>query len=485
MPASAPALGPSGATEGLAASFLSPAGRARVVRAVDELRARFGARLSTGDSVRDQHAHGEAFPGTGQPDAVVWPESTQEVSTVVSACARHVVPVIPFGAGTSVEGHVNAPYGGICVDLSRMNQVTEVNAQDSDCVVQCGTTRESLNHYLRDTGLFFPVDPGANATIGGMLSTRASGTTTVRYGAMNQNVLAVNMVLADGRVVRLGNRARKSAAGYDLVHLVVGAEGTLGIVTDATLRLYARPESIANAICPFTDLRSAIDAVIELIQLNVPVARIEFLDEVSVQACNRHSGLGLPERPTLLLEFHGSEAGVAEQARRAQEVFASNGGEGFEWATEPEHRSRLWKARHSAYFAALALRPGCKPLVTDVCVPISALADCIHETRKDLDAAGLVAPILGHVGDGNYHTAILIDPASEDERKRAESVYSAMIDRAHRHGGTCTGEHGIGVGKRDKLVAEVGADVIELMRGLKRAWDPQGILNPGKMLLPA
>ena len=472
-------------TDSLATQFLSEAGRARVSRAVDDLRAQFGGRLSTGDGVRKQHGRGEAFPMSMlPPDAVAWPESTADVSSIVSICARHQVPVIPFGAGTSVEGHVNAPYGGVCVDLSRLNQVVAVNAQDSDCVVQSGITRETLNTYLRDTGLFFPVDPGANATIGGMLSTRASGTTTVRYGAMSQNVLALQAVLADGRVVRCGTRARKSAAGYDLVHAFIGAEGTLGIITEATLRLYGRPESIGSAICAFPTLQAAIDTVIELIQLGVPVARIEFLDEVQVRACNTHSGLTLPERPMLLMEFHGTNASVAEQTQRAQEVVTSNGGGSFESATQPEDRARLWKARHAAYFAAIALRPGCEPVVTDVCVPISALAECVTATRRDLDAAGLIAPILGHVGDGNYHTVILLDPSSGDERSRADAVYSAMIERAHRHGGTCTGEHGIGLGKRDKLVAEVGRDVIGLMRELKRAWDPLGILNPGKVLLP-
>lgn len=468
-----------------ATQFLSEAGRARVAKAVEELKARLGSRLSTGEAVRQQHGRGEAFPASAPPDAVVWPESTDEVSSIVSICARHQAPVIPFGAGTSLEGHVNAPYGGICVDLSRLNQVITVNAPDSDCVVQAGTTREALNAYLRDTGLFFPVDPGANATIGGMVSTRASGTTTVRYGAMSHNVLALQVVLADGRIVSCGTRARKSAAGYDLARVFVGAEGTLGVITEVTLRLYGRPECIGVAIAAFPTLQSAIDTVVELIQLGVPLARIEFLDEIQVGACNQYSSLGLPEQPTLLMEFHGSQASVTEQTQRAQEVVASNGGGSFESAVQPEDRTRLWKARHAAYFAALALRPGCKALATDVCVPISALADCVIATRRDLDAAGLVATILGHVGDGNYHTVILLDPSSDDEHDRADSVYAAMIERAHRYGGTCTGEHGIGLGKRGKLLAEVGEDVVGLMRGLKRAWDPDGIMNPGKVLLPA
>jgi D-lactate dehydrogenase (cytochrome) len=465
----------------LAERFSSAAGRARIARAIEELRGRFGSRLSTVQAVRDQHGRGEAFDAGFPPDAVVWPQATAEVSDIVSLCARHDVPVIAYGAGTSLEGHVSAPYGGVCVDLSRMNQVLEIHAADFDCVVQPGMTREELNSWLRDTGLFFSVDPGANATIGGMVSTRASGTTTVRYGAMPQNVLALEVVLADGRVIRCGSRARKSAAGYDLVRMFTGAEGTLGIITEITLRLYGRPEAIGSATCSFPTLRAAVDTVTELSQSGAGLARIEFLDEVQVRACNRHSQLAMAEQPTLFMEFHGSEAGVTEQAAVAESVAAGNGAAGFAFSTQPGERAQLWRARHAAYYAALARRPGCVAVVADVCVPISALADCVADTRADIDREGLVAPIVGHVGDGNFHVIFLLEPGSGEERARSTRVYDAMIARAHRVGGTCTGEHGIGLGKRDKLLAEVGEDAVALMRQLKRAWDPQEILNPGKV----
>jgi D-lactate dehydrogenase (cytochrome) len=441
-------------------------------------------RLSTVQSVREQHGRGEALDAGFPPDAVIWPESTSEVSEILALCARYDVPVIAYGAGTSLEGHVSAPYGGVCIDLSRMNQVLEVHAEDFDCVVQPGVTREDLNAYLRDTGLFFSVDPGANATIGGMVSTRASGTTTVRYGAMPQNVLALEVVLADGRVIRCGTRARKSAAGYDLVRLFIGSEGTLGIITEITLRLHGQPEAVGNATCAFPTLRAAVDAVTQLCQSAAGLARIEFLDEVQMRACNRHSQLALPELPTLFMEFHGSEASVTEQAKTAEGVAADNGGIGFAFSTRPEQRTLLWKARHSAYFAALALRPGCAAIVADVCVPISALADCVAETRADIDHEGLIAPIVGHVGDGNFHVIFLLAPGSEEERERCARVYDAMIVRAHGVGGTCTGEHGIGLGKRDKLLAEVGEDAVGLMSALKEAWDPRQILNPGKVFAP-
>ncbi|MFL6547340.1 MAG: FAD-binding oxidoreductase [Povalibacter sp.] len=463
--------------------FLSPAGRRRTQQVIDELRTWLDDRLSTTEAVRQQHGHGEASGQTYPPDAVVWPENTEEVSRIVRLCAKHEVPVIAFGAGTSLEGHVSAPYGGVCIDLSRMNQVLTVRAEDSDCVVQPGVTREQLNSYLRDTGLFFPVDPGANASIGGMVSTRASGTTTIRYGAMTRNVLAMQVVLADGRIVRIGTRAAKSSTGYDLVRLLVGSEGTLAIITEITLRLYGMPEAMTAAICSFPTLRGAVDAVVEIIQSGVSVARMEFLDEQQVRASNQYSNLSLPELPTLFLEFHGTADSIDSQTARAEEIARSYGGAHFERATEQSERTRLWKARHSAYFAGRAYRPGCDCLIADVCVPISALAEAVSQARADIDAAGLTALFVGHVGDGNFHVLFLLDPAVPEEAQRAAQVYDGMIDRALAAGGTCTGEHGIGFGKRAKLVQEYGSEVIDLMRVIKRAWDPSGILNPGKIFL--
>jgi D-lactate dehydrogenase (cytochrome) len=465
------------------ARFLGGAGRTRAQQCVTELHEWLGARLSTAEAVRAQHGRGEAYGLVQPPDAVAWPENVEEVSRIVATCSRHQTPVIAFGAGTSLEGHVSAPYGGICIDFSRMNEVLSVNQADADCVIQPGVTREQLNSYLRDTGLFFPVDPGANATLGGMVSTRASGTTTVRYGAMTRNVLALQVVLADGRIVRVGTRAAKSSTGYDLVRLLVGSEGTLGVITEITLRLYGIPETTVGATCLFPSLRAAVDTVVEVIQSGASVSRIEFLDELEVRACNRYSQLSMPEQPTLFLEFSGSSESVSGQVARAEEIAQSNGGAAFQWAASDAERARLWKARHSAYFAARALRPGAECLVADVCVPISQLADAVADARRDIDAANLLAPIVGHVGDGNFHVLFLLQPDAADEWQRAEKVYDAMIDRALRVGGTCTGEHGIGQGKRQKLVAEYGADVVELMRSIKGAWDPQGILNPGKIFL--
>jgi D-lactate dehydrogenase (cytochrome) len=467
----------------LQARFLSPAALERKQRLIAQLASWLGPRLSTGDAIREQHGHGEASGRTYPPDAVVWPESTEEVSRIVAACAQYEVPVIAFGAGTSLEGHVSAPYGGICLDLSRMDQVLDVRAEDADCVVQPGVTREQLNTWLRDTGLFFPVDPGANASIGGMVSTRASGTTTIRYGAMTRNVLALQVVLADGRVVRIGTRASKSSTGYDLVRLLVGAEGTLGIITEITLRLYGIPEAMTAATCVFPHLQGAVDTVVEIIQSGVSVARMEFLDEHQVRACNRYSQLAMPEQPTLFLEFHGTSDAVNGQTARAEEIAQSHGGAAFQWASEQSERARLWKARHSAYFAARAYRPGCDCLIADVCVPISQLAPAVSAARADIDAAGLLALIVGHVGDGNFHVLFVLDPAIPEEKERADRVYDAMIDRALQVGGTCTGEHGIGLGKRAKLVQEYGAEVVDLMRSIKSAWDPAGILNPGKIFM--
>jgi D-lactate dehydrogenase (cytochrome) len=467
----------------LANRFLSPAARRRTQQAIEELKSWLAVRLSVAESVREQHSHGEASGHPYPPDAVVWPENTEEVSRIVATCAKYQTPVIAFGAGTSLEGHVSAPYGGVCIDLSRMNQVLEVRAEDSDCVVQPGVTREQLNSYLRDTGLFFPVDPGANASLGGMVSTRASGTTTIRYGAMTRNVLALQVVLADGRIVRLGTRAAKSSTGYDLVRLMVGAEGTLGIITEITLRLYGIPEAMTAAICSFPTLRGAVDTVVEIIQSGVSVARMEFLDEQQVRASNQYSKLTLPEQPTLFLEFHGTADSIDSQTVRAEEIARSYGGANFQRASEQSERARLWKARHSAYFAGRAYRPGSECLIADVCVPISALADAVSQARADIDAAGLLALFVGHVGDGNFHVLFLLDPNVPEEARRAAQVYDAMIDRALAAGGTCTGEHGIGFGKRAKLVQEYGAEVIDLMRTIKRAWDPSGILNPGKIFL--
>ena len=442
---------------------------------------RFDQRLSINAAVREQHGRGEGYAALLPPDAVIWPHSTEEVSAILKTCNALNVPVIPYGAGTSLEGHVTAPRGGLCVDLSKMDQVLEVHDADADCVVQPGVTREGLNAYLRDSGLFFPVDPGANATIGGMISTRASGTTTVRYGTIAANVMALEVVLASGEVIRCGGRARKSSAGYDLVRLFTGAEGTLGIITEATLRLHGRPEAVASGVYSYTGLRGAVDAVVEVIQSGAPIARIEFLDEAQVRACNAYSKLSLPDAPTLFIEIHGTQMGVAEQIERVTAVAASHGGTLLDQATDSQLREDLWRARHRAYFAARALRPGSECVVADVCVPISGLAECVAQTRADIDREGLTAPIVGHVGDGNFHVLFLLAPGVDEEWARMERVYDSMIALAHRLGGTCTGEHGIGLGKRDKLVAEFGEPVVALMRDLKHAWDPRGILNPGKI----
>jgi len=448
---------------------------------VKPLQERFGDRVSVAQAVRVQHARGEGLATSMAPDLVVWPLDKQEVCAILSLCNEHRVPVIAFGAGSSLEGHVSAPHGGVCIDMSRMDAVLAINPEDSDCVVQPGITREALNGQLKGTGLFFPVDPGANATIGGMVSTRASGTTTLRYGSMAHNVMCLEVALADGRLVKLGTRARKSSAGYDLVHLMTGSEGTLGVITEITLRLHPLPTEVAAASCAFPTLDAAVDAVTELSMSGVPFARIEFLDALQVRACNLHSHLGLQELPTLFLEFHGTPLAVQEQAQLAQEVAASHGGTGFEWATRPEDRSRLWHARHLAYFAALALRPGCVSVVADICVPMSALAASVAEARAMIDAEGLVAPILGHVGDGNFHVLFMPMPDNAGEQAAVDRVYAAMIERALAVGGTCTGEHGIGMGKKSKLLLEYGGEVVGLMRSIKEAWDPNGILNPGKI----
>jgi D-lactate dehydrogenase (cytochrome) len=440
----------------------------------------YGERAVTSAAVREQHGHGEGLADAALPDVVVFPETNDEVAAVVRLCHAAKVPVIAFGVGTSLEGHVAALYGGVCLDLSRMSRVLEVNAADLDCRVQAGVTREQLNAELRGTGLFFPIDPGANATLGGMASTRASGTNAVRYGTMRENVLGLTVVTADGRVVRTGGRARKSSAGYDLTRLMVGSEGTLGIITEVQLRLYGVPEAISAAVCQFPDLGAAVDTVIQTMQLGVPVARIELLDDVQMGACIRYSKLeGFDAKPTLFFEFHGTEAGVQEQAQTVEQLAREQGGSAFEWASRPEDRSRLWKARHNAYYAALALAPGKQGFATDACVPISRLTECVLETRAEIEASGLLAPIVGHVGDGNFHLVVLFDPADPRERAKAEALARNVSLRAIAMGGTCTGEHGIGIHKLEALVAEHGESVA-LMQAIKRALDPENILNPGK-----
>jgi D-lactate dehydrogenase (cytochrome) len=440
----------------------------------------YGERAVVNRAIREQHGHGEGMADSGLPDVVVFPHSNEEVAAIVRQCNVARIPVIAFGVGTSLEGHVAAIYGGVCVDLTQMTSMLEVNAEDLDCRVQAGVTREQLNAELKGTGLFFPIDPGANATIGGMTSTRASGTNAVRYGTMRENVLGLTVVTADGSIVRTGGRARKSSAGYDLTRLFIGSEGTLGIITEVQLRLYGIPEAISAAVCQFPDLKSAVDTVIVAMQVGIPVARIELLDEVQMDACIRYSKLDKYEaKPTLFFEFHGTDAGVREQAESMQSIATDHGGSAFEWATKPEDRSRLWKARHNAYYAALALSPGRQAFATDACVPISRLTECVLATRADVEASVLTAPIVGHVGDGNFHLVVLFDPNDPIEREKAEVLARQVSARAIAMGGTCTGEHGIGIHKLDALVAEHG-NAVELMKTLKRALDPRNILNPGK-----
>ena len=439
-----------------------------------------GDRLSTAESVREQHGRDESFHPAHPPEAVVFPRTTDEVVAIVQACGRHAAPMVPFGAGTSLEGHVHALSGGVCLAMMGMDRLLELNAEDMDCRVEAGMTRVGLATHLKATGLFFPVDPGADATLGGMVSTGASGTTSVRYGTMRENVLGLTVVLADGRVIRTGGRARKSSAGYDLTRLFVGSEGTLGVITEVALRLHGVPEAIAAAVCSFPTLEAAVDTVILTIQSGIPVARVELLDEVQMDAVNRHSDLEYPARPTLFFEFHGSPAGVREQSEAVGEISREAGGSGFEWATKPEVREALWRARHEAYYAALALRPGSTGWATDVCVPISALADNLLAARKDIDRNELLAPIVGHVGDGNFHALFILDPADEDMASRARAVNERMIRRALDSGGTSSGEHGIGYGRIPFLAAEHG-DAVVAMRALKRSLDPQGLMNPGKI----
>ena len=447
-----------------------------------ELTALLGDRCSTNPTQREHHSHGESWHAPGEPDIVAFPTSTDEVSAIVRVAARHGAAIVPFGAGSSLEGHVNALSGGVSIDMSRMNRVLRVSADDLDATVEAGVTHRQLNKALANTGLQFWVDPGADATIGGMAATRASGTTAVRYGTMREAVLGLTVVLADGRIIHTGGRARKSAAGYDLTRLFVGSEGTLGVITEVTVRLYGLPDGVSAARCPFPSLDAAVKTVITTIQLGIPVARIELMDESQVEAVNRYSRVDYPLQPTLFFEFHGtSERSVSEHAQLVQEIAAEHGGTSFTWATTTEDRAKLWHARHNSFYAALAMRPGSQAWTTDVCVPISRLAECIVETRADLQQTSLLAPLVGHVGDGNFHLVFVLDPNVPEEFAAAKRVNARLIDRALAMGGTCTGEHGVGIGKMDYLPREHG-DALDVMKAIKRALDPDNRMNPGKML---
>jgi D-lactate dehydrogenase (cytochrome) len=446
-----------------------------------DLAARFGNRFTASEAIRKAHGHTLTWLENQPPDAVVFAETKDDVIDLVKLCARHDAPVVPFGVGTSLEGHVNAPHGGVSLDCSRMNAVLAVHSEDLDCVVEPGVTRKQLNEHLHDTGLFFPIDPGADASIGGMAATRASGTNAVRYGTMKDLVLSLGVVAADGSFVRTGSRAKKSSAGYDLTHLFVGSEGTLGVIVEIALRLAGVPEAISAGTCFFPDVRTACNSTIETIQSGLPIARVELVDALSVRAFNTFSKLALPEQPMLLVEFHGTEQSVAEQAKRFGEIVADNGGGNFIWATKPEDRTKLWQARHDGYWAQMTLRPGARPFATDACVPISRLADCIEETLADIAASGLIAPILGHVGDGNFHVSPLVDMSNPQEIDAADAFASRLAHRAIAMGGTCTGEHGIGQKKIAYMEDEHGAPALDLMRRIKAAFDPQNLFNPGKV----
>ena len=448
---------------------------------IGDLTARFGNKVATSQAVREQHGHTLTWLPNAPPDAVLYADTREDVIEAVKICAERDAPVIAFGAGTSLEGHVNALHGGLCIDFSRMNRLLAVHAEDLDCVVEPGITRKTLNAQLRDSGLFFPIDPGADASIGGMAATRASGTNAVRYGTMKDNVLSLGIVTAEGKFIRTASRAKKSSAGYDLTRLIVGSEGTLAAIVEVTLRLAGVPESISGGHCPFPDVRSACLTTIETIQSGIPVARIELLDRLQVQACNAYSKLDLPETPMLFFEFHGSESSVAEQSRRFAEIAEGNGGGPFAWTTNPEERTRLWQARHDAYWACVGLRPGARAFATDVCVPISRLADCVEETQADLAESGMIAPIVGHVGDGNFHVTPMIDMDSPAEIEAAEAFGERLALRAIAMAGTCTGEHGVGQKKIAYLEEEHGPDALDLMRRLKASFDPQNLFNPGKI----
>ena len=449
---------------------------------VADLRALVGDRCTTNATQLDHHSHGESWHAHAAPDAVVFPTSTADVSEIVRVAARHHAPVIPFGIGSSLEGHVNAIHGGVSIDFSKMNRVLAINAEDLDATVEAGITHRQLNKALNNTGLAFWVDPGADATIGGMAATRASGTTAVRYGTMREAVLGLTVVLADGRVIRTGSRARKSSAGYDLTRLFVGSEGTLGVITEITVRLFGLPEAVSAAVCPFDSMDGAVRTVITTIQLGIPVARIELLDEDQLDAVNRYSKLNCELKPTLFFEFHGtSTQAVSESATLVREIASEHGGHDFQWATTTEDRARLWQARHNAFYAAIALRPGCQAWTTDVCVPISRLAECVLETRADVREAGVLAPLVGHAGDGNFHLIFPMNPDDPSELSRARAINARLVKRALAMGGTCSGEHGVGLGKMDYLSDEHGAS-LEVMKAIKRALDPENRMNPGKML---
>ncbi len=457
------------------------AARAALAPALERaLEAAFGDRFTTSAAIRDQHGHSETHFEQLPPDAVIFPQSTAEVVRIVKLCAAHNTPIVPFGAGTSVEGNTAALRGGVSLDMSQMNKIVSVRADDFDCTVEAGVRRNQLNEHLRDQGLFFPVDPGADATLGGMASTRASGTNAVRYGTMQDNVLALRVVTASGEEIVTSKRARKSAAGYDLTRLFVGSEGTLGVITEVTLRLRGIPEAISSAVCGFDTLEGAVNTVVQTIQLGIPVARCEILDDVQMRAVNRWSKLDYPEVTTLFFEFHGSERYVKEQSETVAALAADNGGGQFQWTLKAEERTALWKARHDAFYAAVGLRPGAIGWPTDVCVPISRLAECIRLTKADLETASIPAPILGHVGDGNFHVIFVIDPARPEELAEAQALNSRLVERALAMDGTCTGEHGIGMGKIDWLEKELGG-AVDIMRTIKRALDPQDIMNPGKI----
>jgi D-lactate dehydrogenase (cytochrome) len=455
---------------------------AAIKKAVAELTVAFGNRVVTSQAVREPHGNTVTWIVNQPPDAVVYPQSTEEVQQVVRICGANGVAIIPFGVGTSLEGHVNAPVGGISIDFSYMSRILAVHAEDLDCVIEPGITRKGLNEQLRDGGLFFPIDPGADASLGGMAATRCSGTNAVRYGTMKDNVIALKVVLANGKVIDTARRAKKTAAGYDLTRLMVGSEGTLGVITQLTLKLSGIPEAISGGTCPFPSVEACCNTTIQTIQFGIPVARIELLDALQVRACNMHSNLGLPETPMLFLEFHGTGASVAEQSKRFGEIAAEFGGGPFTWTTRPEERSRLWEARHHAALSNFALRPGAAMVATDVCVPISRLAECVTETQRDIAESRILAPIVGHVGDGNFHLTLLIDMDDDDEVKRAKALSERLVERALSMDGTCTGEHGVGQGKMKYMAAEYGTAALEVMASIKRALDPQNIMNPGKIV---
>jgi D-lactate dehydrogenase (cytochrome) len=466
-----------------AAAHLIPEIAQREVPAalIDALKARFGTHCSTAMAVREHHGRDESSFESPPPAAVVFAESTKDVADAVALAASYKVPVIPFGVGSSLEGHLLAVQGGISIDLGRMNKILSINAEDLTVTVQAGVCRKQLNEEIKSTGLFFPIDPGADATIGGMSATRASGTNAVRYGTMRENVLGLEVVTASGEVIRTGTRAKKSSAGYDLTRLMVGSEGTLGVITEITLRIYPIPEAISAAVCSFPSIAAAVNTTIQMIQLGVPIARVELIDVNSIRMVNTHSKLSLREEPMLLMEFHGSPAGVKEQAETVQELASDNGGKAFDWASTPEERTKLWTARHNAYFAAMQSKPGCRVISTDTCVPISKLADCLLESIAETDASGIEYFLVGHVGDGNFHFGYLIDPTKPEERTIAEALNHKLVSRALALEGTCTGEHGVGLHKMDFLITEAGAGAVNMMRTIKHALDPHNIMNPGKI----